>query len=104
MDAIAYTVHVHSNPFVLLKVPVYSWLNADPARGGLLAGLAIVRKAKKGVGQSVCLPVSNSMLFAVCYCHHFLCHHSSVFHHYCLTIIAVDPIMYISSRFLSISY
>lgn len=69
MDATTYTIHVHSNSFVLPKIPIHSEPNAGPARGGLLAGLAIVRKAIKDVGQSVCLTVSNSMLFAVCHCH-----------------------------------
>ena len=55
--------------FVLLRVPIYSEPNAGPGRGGLIAGFAIVRKAKKGVRQSVCQTVNNSKLFAVCHCH-----------------------------------
>lgn len=40
--------------FALLRVTIHSEPNVGPGRGGLIAGLAIVRKAKKGVGQSVC--------------------------------------------------
>ena len=51
VDVTSYTVHEY----------------AGRRRGGLLCGLAFMRKAKKSVGQSVCQTVSNSMEFAVCH-------------------------------------
>ena len=49
-----YTAHEYSNPFVLPKNPINSKPNTGRRRGWLHYGLAFMRQAKEGIGQSVC--------------------------------------------------